>query len=470
MKKDKAYLGSTLFGFGNIGLTGNDPDGAVSYFAGINGTYTLKITDEKSFSVFCGKRNAEERLKSKISDVIKSTGEELLTKYAKEYDDFLNAPSKYESAYESDLFAALDGDGFMKIIGAKFESIKINGIYLRSDSGLSPEIITDEEKKPQILTVCVALACAAVIAVSAFIIKDINKEPEQPTFPPSDYNDSVEKLLLMGDGELDVNSGGSFGGNTMPFKMLIYYNMELIEDMENVTVRVSNENYGTVEKLEHGELLFTPKKSGRNTIVISYKDMTIKRFWLCGTPMVSAYDSSLALYYGKQEVVEAFGSSCDFAVYLLYNGELIKDIENLHITVDNPAVGSVYPLESGYILCHPMMEDDTLITFEYKDVTITRKWKCHKQHDWFVLVKEDRFLGVGSVVNPGPETLLLVFDGHPVTDMENVEIQVWDESIGYIEKHNDGHLTFVPTAQMQSGFSLFYKDYEISLNWDTTAP
>lgn len=366
-----------LFGFGNIyaPLKKTDDGIAEPVYIGLNGIYTFKIHNASSFARVFGKRSiaSPDFLRKKTVPIINAVSSEVLQNYLKSHEVLQSKISESFPSLEEEILNALSENEKLKAAEVDVCSIKIDGVTVRETYEILPITMEKQRKKSLMIKIASVVSAVLLVAIgSVLFVQDKNQSRDKDFL--KDYVESEKLSLYMYDKEID----GEFGDGGV-FQIVAYYDGEVIHDYEKLSIEVSDEEVGSALSLTEGRIILIPRKNGSCYIKISYLGETLIRKWHA-FPNWQLF-SPLQLYKETSYVQDGFqfgsGGPNYFTGFVIYRGVLVKDMENLKITVADESLGIVEKYDDGRLLFRQFLTGETEVVFEYKGEIIHTTWRAY---------------------------------------------------------------------------------------------
>lgn len=122
------------FGFGNVRIWAfeNEASSKSTFFAGMSGTYLLKVKDEAAFAGRFGgrKRRLSEKVRSETVAIVRKLGEEALMDYSESFDIYRQYTRKHISALQDIICEKLQKSPDFSAMGLHVVSVSIDNIIM----------------------------------------------------------------------------------------------------------------------------------------------------------------------------------------------------------------------------------------------------------------------------------------------------------------------------------------------------
>ena len=123
------------FGFGNVRIWAfeNEASSKSTFFAGMSGTYLLKVKDEAAFAGRFGgrKRRLSEKVRSETVAIVRKLGEEALMDYSESFDIYRQYTRKHIRALQDIIYEKLQKSPDFSAMGLHAVSVSIDNIIMR---------------------------------------------------------------------------------------------------------------------------------------------------------------------------------------------------------------------------------------------------------------------------------------------------------------------------------------------------
>ena len=123
------------FGFGNVRIWAfeNEASSKSTFFAGMSGTYLLKVKDEAAFAGRFGgrKRRLSEKVRSETVAIVRKLGEEALMDYSESFDIYRQYTRKHIRALQDIICEKLQKSPDFSAMGLHAVSVSIDNIIMR---------------------------------------------------------------------------------------------------------------------------------------------------------------------------------------------------------------------------------------------------------------------------------------------------------------------------------------------------
>ena len=123
------------FGFGNVRIWAfeNEASSKSTFFAGMSGTYLLKVKDEAAFAGRFGgrKRRLSEKVRSETVAIVRKLGEEALMDYSESFDIYRQYTRKHIRALQDIIYEKLQKSPDFSAMGLHVASVDIDDIIMR---------------------------------------------------------------------------------------------------------------------------------------------------------------------------------------------------------------------------------------------------------------------------------------------------------------------------------------------------
>ena len=122
------------FGFGNVRIWAfeNEASSKSTFFAGMSGTYLLKVKDEAAFAGRFGgrKRRLSEKVRSETVAIVRKLGEEALMDYSESFDIYRQYTRKHIRALQDIIYEKLQKSPDFSAMGLHVVSVSIDNIIM----------------------------------------------------------------------------------------------------------------------------------------------------------------------------------------------------------------------------------------------------------------------------------------------------------------------------------------------------
>ena len=122
------------FGFGNVRIWAfeNEASSKSTFFAGMSGTYLLKVKDEAAFAGRFGgrKRRLSEKVRSETVAIVRKLGEEALMDYSESFDIYRQYTRKHIRALQDIICEKLQKSPDFSAMGLHVVSVSIDNIIM----------------------------------------------------------------------------------------------------------------------------------------------------------------------------------------------------------------------------------------------------------------------------------------------------------------------------------------------------
>ena len=178
------------FGFGNVRIWAfeNEASSKSTFFAGMSGTYLLKVKDEAAFAQRFGgrKRRLAEKVRSETVPIVRKLGEEALMDYSESFDIYRQYTRKHIRALQDIICEKLQKCPDFSAMGLHVVSVDIDDIIMREcDEPVNYRLYSGRPRGNSSAAKLIAVAAFSFIMCAGvfFFINNLlpKRQPDTPT-------------------------------------------------------------------------------------------------------------------------------------------------------------------------------------------------------------------------------------------------------------------------------------------------